>query len=143
MELLKKYVGLKTKSIIVETIHWKNMIEETYTLNDIMLFLQRQMMDNFNVIEALVNLMDFEYLSDEEKRKEIVETLQRYGLYEIGYKGNRDFLNKSRKTPLPEDTIPKPEDDIDWNKRNKIEVPMELYNIRLLNAVVQFENIIN
>jgi hypothetical protein len=101
------------------------------------------MQDEFKVIEALANLVECPGISDEEKVKVMVETLQRYGLFEIGFSGDRNsYLRKARNQTLPEDPPKKVEDDIEWHP-NGVEVPMELYNIRLMNAVVQFDNIMN
>ena len=122
------------------------MIHPTYTLDDLLKFWQRQMDDEFKVIEAIVNTWEYktERLTKEQKLEIILQTLRDYGLYEIGYKGDRNFIlkQKSREIPLPEDHIPNPGDEVNYHP-NGIEVPMELYNIRLLNHLVQFQNIMN
>lgn len=115
--------------------------KETYLLKDILLFWQRQAKDNFSVIEAIVNLIEFksENLPDSEKDTVILETLRKYGLFEIGYEGERNFLE--RITPIPE-PISKPEEDIQW-EHNVFEAQLEFYNIRLLNTVVEFRSFMN
>lgn len=114
---------------------------EIYELKDILLFWQRQAKDNFSVIEAIVNLIEYKSknLPDSEKDKVILDTLRKYGLFEIGYEGERNFLE--RKSPIPEPAT-KPEEDIQW-ELHSYEAQMELYNIRLLNAVVEFINFMN
>jgi len=117
-------------------------MNESYLLKDLIAFWQRQMKDDFHVIEALVNLVEYqsENLPDSEKGKVILETLRKYGLFEIGYRGDRtNFLKYI--TPIPESES-KPEESIDW-ERKSVETKMELYNIRLLNATIEFINFMN
>lgn len=126
-----KYHGLKR--VIIAS--------ETYELKDILLFWRRQAKDNFSVIEAIVNLIEYrsENLPDSEKDKVILETLRKYGLFEIGYEGDRNYLE--RITPIPQPAS-RPEEDIQW-EHNILEAQLELYNIRLLNAVVEFQSFMN
>lgn len=117
-------------------------MNEVYILKDILLFWQRQVKDNYSVIEAITNLIEYksENLPESEKEKIILETLRKYGLFEIGYNGDRSsFLEKI--TPIPKPAT-KPEEDIQW-EQNPYETQIELYNIRLLNAVVEFRNFMN
>lgn len=114
----------------------------TYTLKDLIQFWQRQNKDSFCVIEAIVNLIEYksENLPDSEKEKIIIETLRKYGLFEIGYDGDRsNFLEKI--TPIPKPAT-KPEEDIQW-EHFSYEIQIELYNIRLLNTVVEFKSFMN
>ena len=114
-----------------------------YNLKSLLLFWQRQMDDEFRVIQALVDLFEFEKMADEEKLKVYLETLRKYGLYENSYKGKRgDFKMKSREFFLPEDPVKKLEDDIAWLQHSQ-EIYVECYNVRLMNAVVEFRSIMN
>lgn len=119
-------------------------MKETYILKDLLLFWQMQAKDNFAVIEALVNLIEYESenLSEENKKEVILSTLRKYGLYEIGYKGERNFQERSRKVDLKEDKPKTPESEMEWNNLEFI-VPIDLYNIRLLNVAVEFESYLN
>lgn len=117
-------------------------MNEVYILKDILLFWQRQAKDDFSVVEAIVNLIEYESenLPDSEKEKIIIETLRKYGLFEIGYDGDRSrFLER---ITLISEPAKKPEEDIQW-EHEPYEVQIELYNIRLLNAVVEFRSFMN
>lgn len=99
--------------------------------------------DEFRVIQALVNLFEFEKMADEEKLKVYLQTLREYGLYENGYNGKKgDFKQKTREVFLPEDPVKKLEDDIVWHQQS-LEVYIEYYNVSLMNAVVEFRSIMN
>lgn len=115
--------------------------KETYSLDDILFFWQRQVKDNFSVIEAIVNLIEYksENLPDSEKDKIILDTLRKYGLFEIGYEGDRNFLHQI--TPIPQPAS-RPEEDIQW-EHSTFEAQLEVYNIKLLNAVVEFQSFMN
>lgn len=114
-----------------------------YNLEDLIRFFQRQMKDNFVVIEALANLYEFEYIADEEKIKLYLETLRKYGLFETDYNGDKEnYLLKHRQIPLPEDPPKIPEEDIVWESFDQ-SYQMELYNVRLINGVVEFRSIMN
>lgn len=113
-----------------------------YPLKDLIQFWQRQAKDNFCVIEAIVNLIEYksENLPDSEKEKIILETLRKYGLFEISYNGDRSsFLEKITPIPEPETN---PEEEIQWEDFSH-EIQIELYNIRLLNTVVEFKSFMN
>lgn len=114
-----------------------------YYLEDLVRFFQRQMKDKFVVIEALVNLYEFELIADEEKIKLYLETLRKYGLYEIGYKGPKEkFFESHREIPLPEDPPKLPEEEIVW-EHFETPVQMEYYNVTMINGVVEFRSIMN
>jgi hypothetical protein len=114
---------------------------KTYFLKDILAFFQRQVKGKYVVIEAIVNLIEFksDFLSESEKEKVILETLRKYGLFEGDYEGDRTYLENI--TPIPEQEK-KPEEEIVWEKK-AFETQIELYNIRLLNGVVEFKNFMN
>lgn len=114
---------------------------KTYFLKDILAFFQRQVKDKYVVIEATVNLIEFksDFLPEEEKEKIILETLRKYGLFESDFDGDRNFLQNITPIPEPEK---KPEEEIVWEQK-AFETQIELYNIRLLNAVVEFKNFMN
>lgn len=113
----------------------------TYRFNDLLLFLQRQAKDNFRVIEAIVNLIEYksENLPESKKEEIILETLRLYGLFEIGYDGDMSFLERITTIPEPKT---KPEEDIQW-EHHTYEAQYELYNIRLLNTIVEFKSFMN
>ena len=116
------------------------MNQTSYLLKDLIAFWQ--MKDSIHVIEAVVNLIAYqsENLHNSQKEKIILETLRKYGLFEIGYKGDRsNFLE--RITPIPEPE-PKPEENVEWGHHVQ-ETQLEQYNIRLLNSVIEFVNFMN
>jgi hypothetical protein len=116
-------------------------MEKLYTLEELLLFFQRQYHDNWATIEAVVNLIEYksENLKESEKEGIILKTLRTYGLFEIDYGGSREYLE--RITPIPEQVISS-EDDIVWNQ-NTFEVKIEMYQIKLLNAEIQFLSFLN
>ena len=114
---------------------------EKYSIDDILQFFQRQMHDEFRVIEAIVNLI--EYDNDEmDKHEVIIDTLRRYGLFEEGYEGPRNFIDKSRSAIVEEFDDDSPEASFEWIKDEAM-IPIELYNITLLNRTVMFQNFLN
>ncbi|MCB9188047.1 MAG: hypothetical protein H6599_02075 [Flavobacteriales bacterium] len=118
---------------------------ELYELKDLLLFWQRQMKDGFRVIEALVNLLEVKQISEEEKHKVILETLQRYGLFEVGYDGDRDnFLQGQSEIVDSVMNLTEDNDEIQWSKSpGDITVPMEIYVLKVLTGKATFTVILN
>ena len=117
-------------------------MNDSYKLQDLLLFFMRQSKDSFCVIHAIINLVAYESenLPNSKKENIIRETLRKYGLFEIGYKGDRsNFLE--RITPIPEPE-PKPEENVEWGHHVQ-ETQLEQYNIRVLNGVIEFVNFMN
>lgn len=116
-------------------------MNKKYTLKDLVLFWQRQTRDSYCVIEAIINLIEYdsETLTDDKKTKIIIDTLRKYGLFEVGYKGDRNFSEK-REIYFHEEPIP--EEKVDWDQ-NVQDVQIELYNIELLNTIVEFQEFMN
>jgi hypothetical protein len=111
-------------------------MKRTYTILELIEFWRRQSKENYKVIEAIVNLVEFqtEHLSDAEKMQVIIDTLRKFGLFEIEYDGDRSF--ESKEFIIPE----KPEEsqkDISWEKK-PFEVQIEIYYIQILDKIVEF-----
>ena len=111
----------------------------TYKLKDIIHFWQRQMQIDFRVIQAIVNFVEYKRIKDVDKSDVIVKLLRNHGLFEIGYKGNRTFLIENNQLPLAEEKISNNEHDYMRN----FEVAVQLFNIRILNANIQFNMVLN
>lgn len=66
-----------------------------YKLTDLLLFWERQKLDDFRVLEAIVHLKQFDKLPEEKKKEIIIDTLRKYGLFETDFEGDRnDFIQK-------------------------------------------------
>jgi hypothetical protein len=118
---------------------------EFFTLEDLLMFWQRQMKDGFRVIEALVNLIEYPNLTDEQKHEVILETLHKYGLYEIDYEGERgDFLIGQSEAV---DTMFEVDDDSEKIKEDKkpgeTQYQVEIYSIKLMNGRTSFTFVLN
>lgn len=114
-------------------------MKETYTLKDILEFWQRQMKMDFAVIEALVNLIEYPKIDPDKKHEEIIKILRNHGLFEIGYKEDRTFIIENKQLPIVEVEFLNP---FDFSERG-FEVIIEFFNIRILNANIQFSMILN
>lgn len=128
-ELSCLFVGLKTLG----------MMKKTYTLEDLIDFFQRQMKMDFAVIEALVNLTEYPGIDPDKKHEEIVKILHNHGLFEIGYKEDRTFIIENKQLPIVEVEFLNP---YDFSERG-FEVILEFFNIKILNANIQFSMILN
>lgn len=118
-------------------------MEEFYSFRELLKFLQRQHHDSYVVIEAIVNLIEFksETLPDESKPQIIIETLRKYGLYEVGFEGPKTFKENAPKIKFPEKPE-KPEAKIDWFGDN-FSAQLEQYNVSILNGIAMFESFMN
>lgn len=114
-----------------------------YSLRELLKFLQRQDKDDYIVIEAIVNLIEYksDNLPDSEKPEIIVETFRKYGLYEVGFEGKKKFVEDAPKLKLPEEPV-LPESKENWFG-NEFIAQLEQYNIQVLNTTVKFESFMN
>ncbi|OFY97879.1 MAG: hypothetical protein A3K10_15295 [Bacteroidetes bacterium RIFCSPLOWO2_12_FULL_31_6] len=111
----------------------------TYTLKNLLHFWQRQMDFGFPVIEAIVNLMVYPHIKYKEKPEIIVDLLRKHGLYEVGYNEDRIFIIENKQVPFLEVEFLNP---YDFSER-RFEVVIEFFNIKILNANIQFSMILN
>lgn len=118
-------------------------MNEFYTLEELLKFFQRQSTQNYVVIEAIVNLIEYksDNLPDDKKPQIIIDTLRKYGLYEEDFEGERTFNADTPKINLPEEPT-KPESKTDWFAP-KFTAQLEQYNIRVLNGIAKFESFMN
>lgn len=123
------FVGLKTLGIM----------KETYLLKDLIEFWQRQMKMEFGVIEAIVNLVEYSGIDQDKKQEEIIKILRNHGLFEVGYKEDRTFIIENKQLPIVEVEFLNP---FDFSERG-FEVIIEVFNINILNANIQFSMILN
>lgn len=114
-------------------------MKNTYTLEDLMDFFQRQMRMEFGVIEAIVNLTEYPLIDPDKKHEEIIKILRNHGLFEIGYKEDRTFIIEDKQLPVVEVEFLNP---YDFSERG-FEVVIEFFNIRILNSSIQFSMILN
>lgn len=114
-----------------------------YSLKELLRFFKRQQPNEYEVIDALVNLIDYksENLPEEKKPQIIIDTLRKYGLYEVGYKGVKTFREDIPKIKLPEEPK-KPEGKTDWFGPT-FSAQLEQYNVRILNCIAKFESFMN
>lgn len=115
------------------------MTQAYYSMRELLKFFQRQHRDNYEVIEAVVNLMDYKSknLPEERKPQIILNTFRKHGLYEIGFEGEKTFRDAA-KIKLPEEPE-LPEGKVDWFGF-EFKTQLEQYNIRVLNCTVKFES---
>lgn len=118
-------------------------MDELYSLRELLKFLQRQHRQGYIVIEAIINLIEYksDNLPDEKKPQIILETFRKYGLYEVGFEGERAFDENAQKIILPEEPE-KTESKTDWFQP-RFTTKLEQYNIQVLNATVKFESFLN
>lgn len=118
-------------------------MNEYYSLRELLRFFQRQQRSDYEVIDALVNLIDYksENLPEEKKPQIIVDTLRKYGLYEVGFEGQKTFKEDVPKIKLPEEPV-KSEGKRDWFGPSFI-AQLEQYNVRILNGIAKFESFMN
>lgn len=128
-ELSCLFVGLKPLGIM----------KETYSLNDILRFWQRQMQLDYAVIEAIVNLMQRRDIEYAKKHETIITILRNHGLFETGYTGKKIFLIENKQLPVVEVEFLNP---YDFSERG-FEVIIEVFHIKILNANIQFSTILN
>lgn len=119
-------------------------MKQTYLLSDLISFWQRQMKEEFNVIQALVNLVEFEssHLPKEEKEKIIIETLRKYGLFEIEYKGDKSFKISNNNLSDTIELYENSKAEFEWY-RNELSASLEIYIINILNAKIEFTSFMN
>lgn len=116
-------------------------MKKTYTILDLLEFWRRQARENYNVIEAIVNLVEYQTksLTDAQKMQVIIDTLRKYGLFEIEYDGDRTFEKMEYIIP---DRPKESELDVVWEQK-PFEVQMEIFYIRILNTTAEFTVFLN
>lgn len=106
-------------------------MKPTYTLVDLIMVLRDQRFRRYQGINVLLNIFEDDTISPNRKKFMIIAGLRAIGLIEIGYPGDRKKIVNdvaSEKTN---------------NKTKGIKVPMQLFRCHLLNAIIQFESILN
>lgn len=118
-------------------------MEAFYSLRELVKFFQRQERDGYVVLEAIVNLIEYksDNLPEEKKPQIIIDTLRKYGLYEVGFEGEKTFVEDAPKLTLPEEQE-LPDSKKDWFKPS-FSTQLEQYNIRVLNCIAKFESFMN
>lgn len=116
-------------------------MKKTYEILDLLEFWRRQTRDNYRVIEAIVNLIEYqtENLTDAQKMQVIVDTLRKYGLFEIEYDGDRTFEKMEYIIP---DRPKESELDVVWEQK-PFECQMEIFYIKILNTRAEFTVFLN
>lgn len=111
-----------------------------YSMRELIKFFQRQHTEGYIVIEAVVNLIDYKSLNlpEEKKPQIILDTFRKYGLYEVGFEGEKTFREDAPKIKFPEESE-LPESKVDWFGF-EFTTQLEEYNIRVLNGTVKFES---
>lgn len=119
------------------------LMEEFYSLRELVKFFQRQEKDGYIVIEAIANLINYksENLPEDKKPQIVVDTLRKWGLYEVGFEGEKKFKENEPKLKLPEEPE-KPESKPDWFGPT-FTAQLEQYNVRILNCIAKFESFMN
>jgi len=79
----------------------------------------------------LLSIFDDEKTSPSRKKFVIIAGLRAIGLFEIGYNGNRQ---QDSDNDIPGKNK--------WRKKS-VKVPMQLFRCKLMNAIVQFDVILN
>ena len=116
--------------------------EEFYSMRELLKFLQRQYEEGYIVIEAVVNLIGYQSknLPDEKKQQIILDTFRKHGLYEVGFEGEKTFM-EAPKITLPEESEV-PESKVDWFD-SSIRTQFEEYHIGILNCTAKFASFMN
>lgn len=102
-----------------------------YRLDEIMKMLRDQRFRRYQGINVLLNIFDDEKTSPSRKKFVIIAGLRAIGLFEIGYSGNR---GRDEGDDAPSKNK--------WKKKS-VKVPMQLFRCNLMNAIVQFDLILN
>lgn len=116
-------------------------MKKTYEILDLLEFWRRQTRDNYRVIEAIVNLIEYqtENLTDAQKMQVIIDTLRKYGLFEIEYEGDRSYNQKDLST---DDKPKEGELDVVWEQK-PFECQLEIFYIKILNTRAEFTVFLN
>lgn len=114
-------------------------MKKVYLLKDLIRFWQRQMQIGFPVIEAVVNLAEFRGVANSKKEEIILSVLRNHGLFDVDYSGDKTFIIEEIQMPIVElellNHFELPE--------GRFDVTMELFNLKILNAHIQFSMILN
>lgn len=114
-----------------------------YSLKELLKLLQRQKKEGYTMIEAIVNLMEYksDTLPEDKKLIIIVDLFRKYGLYEIGFEGEKTF--KEDVTELKSfEEVEFSKKEIDWFIP-PYSFQKEQYNIQILNSIIKFEVYMN
>ena len=113
---------------------------ESYLITDLLWFWIQGYNDDFNVIKSIIKVIRNDNMSDEEKRELVIDVLRYYGLYEVGYIGERTRnLQELRKPTEQDEQSSKRTPD----RMESVLVPMELFSCTIMNAEIQFEIVLN
>ena len=99
----------------------------------------QEMNDDFKVIKGIIRVIKDRRRTDKEKRILVIDILRCYGLYEVGYVGDRTITLENLYKPKENKQTPK-------GKHQDMEgvlVPIQLFSCKVLNAKVQFQAILN
>lgn len=107
---------------------------DTYTLIDLLLFLREQQKNNYHNIDVLIEIFNRKDIPPMRKRALILTGLRHLDLQECYV-----FEDKVLARRIDDGTILC---DFDWTELD-ITIPMGIFDCRLINAGVQFKNIMN
>ena len=108
---------------------------KTYAITDLLWFWMQESNDDFKVIKSILKVIGDENVPDSEKRELVIEILRYYGLYEVGFVGDRTINLDGLMSPE--------QPSVRHQGKDALTVPMELYKCKIMNADIQFQSILN
>lgn len=103
--------------------------------------MRRQSLENFSVVDAIVNLVNYktDRITDSQKLSAIIDTLRKFDFFEIEYDGDRSFEKRVFRIPKRQQNRVK---KMTWEQL-QIELKQESFSIQMLNENVEFKVFLN
>ena len=111
-----------------------------YDIISLVVFWKKQEEKDFEAIKSVLDIINDPNVQEEEMGELIILELRRNGLYEVdfGSPPNEDMEGME----ILDDEKPE-QDEIEWNNDDNVDVPIEIYKIKVLNCFIHFNRYLN